>query len=96
MAPGFCPPCCSSRRTPWYNPCSNLTIDPAGAAQVLAEDSAESASTAGSESATVSSYAGTPALSHAPTLAPAPTFPSTENLFQHLITRYEVTLKALE
>lgn len=96
MAPGSCAPCCSSRRTPWCNPCSNPTIDPAGVAQGLAEDPAESASIASSESATVSSYAGTHAPSCVSTSAPAPTPPFTENFFQHLIITYRAMLKALE
>lgn len=96
IAPGSCASCCSSCRTLWCNPYSNPTIDPAGVAQGLAEGPAESASTAGSENATVSSYAGTPAPSCASIPAPAPAPPSTENFFQYLITTYGATLKALE
>lgn len=60
MKLGFCT-CRSPRHNPYCSFCSNLTVNPTGAAKGLpkspAKDFAESASTAGNKSATILIYA---------------------------------------
>ena len=82
MAPGS-----RACRSPRCNPRGNPTADPAGAAQGPAEgpaeDPAESASTAGSEAATIPIHVGTP----------APTPPSTDELFKQFVQAYLESVK---
>lgn len=74
--------------TPCRNPCGNLTASFARTTQGPAKRPAKRASTTGSEAATVSSHAGTPAPSQAPTLASAPTLFSIDELFKQFIQVY--------